>query len=127
VPARGGTAQARRTAAWAERRWFRPVLYTTLEATPIDHDEFREAQRWFDQGLRLVYAFNHLEAQRASERPRVSIRVRDVLLGYRHHAGSIQRPRSDAREGGDTQKHIAHAGSRRGLSEGSLRLEMVER
>src|SRR5206468_3018969 len=24
-----------------------------------------EAQRWFDQGLRLVYAFNHLEAQRA--------------------------------------------------------------
>lgn len=24
-----------------------------------------EAQRWFDQGLRLVYAFNHAEAQRA--------------------------------------------------------------
>src|SRR4051812_27607627 len=24
-----------------------------------------DAQRWFDQGLRLVYAFNHAEAQRA--------------------------------------------------------------
>jgi tetratricopeptide (TPR) repeat protein len=44
----------------------RPVLYDTLgrysykitTASP-------EAQRWFDQGLRLVYAFNHAEAQRA--------------------------------------------------------------
>src|SRR5213083_2890575 len=44
----------------------RPVLYDTLgrysykitTASP-------EAQRWFDQGLRLVYAFNHNEAQRA--------------------------------------------------------------
>ena len=44
----------------------RPVLYDTLgrhsykvtTASP-------EAQRWFDQGLRLVYAFNHHEAQKA--------------------------------------------------------------
>jgi tetratricopeptide (TPR) repeat protein len=44
----------------------RPVLYGALgkysyrvsTASP-------EAQRWFDQGLRLVYAFNHHEAQRA--------------------------------------------------------------
>jgi tetratricopeptide (TPR) repeat protein len=44
----------------------RPVLYDSLgsysyritTASP-------EAQRWFDQGLRLVYAFNHQEAQRA--------------------------------------------------------------
>jgi tetratricopeptide (TPR) repeat protein len=44
----------------------RPVLYGTLgkysyrvsTASP-------DAQRWFDQGLRLVYAFNHHEAQRA--------------------------------------------------------------
>lgn len=43
-----------------------PVLYDSLgrysyritTASP-------EAQRWFDQGLRLVYAFNHHEAQRA--------------------------------------------------------------
>jgi tetratricopeptide (TPR) repeat protein len=43
-----------------------PVLYETLgsysyritTASP-------QAQRWFDQGLRLVYAFNHHEAQRA--------------------------------------------------------------
>ena len=43
-----------------------PVLYDTLGAysyritTSSPH-----AQRWFDQGLRLVYAFNHHEAQRA--------------------------------------------------------------
>jgi tetratricopeptide (TPR) repeat protein len=44
----------------------RPVHYETLgnyshritTASP-------EAQRWFDQGLRLVYAFNHQEAQKA--------------------------------------------------------------
>ena len=44
----------------------RPVLYDSLgnhsyritAATP-------ETQRWFDQGLRLVYAFNHHEAQKA--------------------------------------------------------------
>ena len=43
-----------------------PVLYDSLgnysyritTASP-------QAQRWFDQGLRLVYAFNHNEAQRA--------------------------------------------------------------
>src|SRR5438034_8683015 len=27
-----------------------------------------EAQRWFDQGLRLTFAFNHEEAQRSFER-----------------------------------------------------------
>jgi tetratricopeptide (TPR) repeat protein len=44
----------------------RPVLYNSLgnysyritTASP-------EAQRWFDQGLRLVYAFNHHEAEKA--------------------------------------------------------------
>jgi tetratricopeptide (TPR) repeat protein len=44
----------------------RPVLYDTLgtysyRVTTSSPD----AQRWFDQGLRLVYAFNHQEAQRA--------------------------------------------------------------
>jgi tetratricopeptide (TPR) repeat protein len=43
-----------------------PVLYKTLggysyRITTTSSD----AQRWFDQGLRLVYAFNHAEAQRA--------------------------------------------------------------
>lgn len=46
----------------------RPVLYDSLgtysyritTASP-------QAQRWFDQGLRLVYGFNHHEAQRAFE------------------------------------------------------------
>jgi tetratricopeptide (TPR) repeat protein len=44
----------------------RPVLYDSLgtyshRITTASSD----AQRWFDQGLRLVYAFNHHEAQRA--------------------------------------------------------------
>jgi tetratricopeptide (TPR) repeat protein len=44
----------------------RPVLYESLgtysyRITTASPD----AQRWFDQGLRLVYAFNHQEAQRA--------------------------------------------------------------
>jgi tetratricopeptide (TPR) repeat protein len=43
-----------------------PVLYKTLggysyRITTTSSD----AQKWFDQGLRLVYAFNHAEAQRA--------------------------------------------------------------
>jgi tetratricopeptide (TPR) repeat protein len=43
-----------------------PVLYDSLgsysyRVTTASPD----AQRWFDQGLRLVYAFNHHEAQRA--------------------------------------------------------------
>lgn len=44
----------------------RPVLYDSL-----GNYSYRittgspDAQRWFDQGLRLVYAFNHHEAQRA--------------------------------------------------------------
>src|SRR5437764_73518 len=43
-----------------------PVLYKNLgrhsyTITTASSD----AQRWFDQGLRLVYAFNHQEAQRA--------------------------------------------------------------
>jgi len=50
----------------AAGRGERPVLYDSLgsysyritTASP-------QAQRWFDQGLRLVYAFNHQEAQRA--------------------------------------------------------------
>jgi len=44
----------------------RPVLYNTLGTYSYRiTTSSAEAQRWFDQGLRLVYAFNHLEAQRA--------------------------------------------------------------
>jgi tetratricopeptide (TPR) repeat protein len=44
----------------------RPVLYDSLGSYsyPITVRS-AEAQRWFDQGLRLVYAFNHHEAQKA--------------------------------------------------------------
>jgi tetratricopeptide (TPR) repeat protein len=44
----------------------RPVLYDTLGTYSYGlTTSSRAAQRWFDQGLRLVYAFNHHEAQRA--------------------------------------------------------------
>jgi tetratricopeptide (TPR) repeat protein len=44
----------------------RPVLYDTLGRYSYRiTTASAEAQRWFDQGLRLVYAFNHGEAQRA--------------------------------------------------------------
>jgi len=44
----------------------RPVLYDSLGSYsyPITTAS-PETQRWFDQGLRLVYAFNHHEAQNA--------------------------------------------------------------
>jgi tetratricopeptide (TPR) repeat protein len=43
-----------------------PVLYDSLGrySSPIT-TATPQAQRWFDQGLRLVYAFNHAEGQRA--------------------------------------------------------------
>src|SRR5437867_1045159 len=44
----------------------RPVLYDSLGSYSYRiTTKSPEAQRWFDQGLRLVYAFNHHEAQRA--------------------------------------------------------------
>jgi tetratricopeptide (TPR) repeat protein len=44
----------------------RPVLYDSLGTYSYRITTARpEAQRWFDQGLRLVYAFNHAEAERA--------------------------------------------------------------
>ena len=44
----------------------RPVLYDTLGRYSYTITTTSpEAQRWFDQGLRLVYAFNHAEARRA--------------------------------------------------------------
>jgi tetratricopeptide (TPR) repeat protein len=43
-----------------------PVLYDSLGTYSYRiSTSSPQAQRWFDQGLRLVYAFNHHEAQRA--------------------------------------------------------------
>ena len=42
-----------------------PVLYDSLGSYAYRITATPEAQRWFDQGLRLVYGFNHQEAQRA--------------------------------------------------------------
>jgi len=63
APAGGTTRDLTHAAAPADGR---PVLYDSLgtysyRITTASHD----AQRWFDQGLRLVYAFNHREAERA--------------------------------------------------------------
>ena len=44
----------------------RPVLYDSLGSYSYRiTTASADAQRWFDQGLRLVYAFNHHEAQKA--------------------------------------------------------------
>jgi hypothetical protein len=44
----------------------RPALYDTLgDYSYRITTSSASAQRWFDQGLRLVYAFNHHEAQKA--------------------------------------------------------------
>jgi tetratricopeptide (TPR) repeat protein len=43
----------------------RPVYYDTLGSHSYRITASPEGQRWFDQGLRLLYGFNHLEAQRA--------------------------------------------------------------
>jgi tetratricopeptide (TPR) repeat protein len=44
----------------------RPVLYDSLGNYSYKiTTQSPEAQKWFDQGLRLVYAFNHMEAQKA--------------------------------------------------------------
>jgi len=59
-------AQSSAHGAHAQTAEGRPVLYDTLGSYSYRiTTNSAEAQRWFDQGLRLVYAFNHLEAQRA--------------------------------------------------------------
>ena len=42
-----------------------PVLYDSLGSHSYRITASPPAQRWFDQGLRFVYAFNHNEAQKA--------------------------------------------------------------
>ena len=42
-----------------------PILYNSLGTYTHRVTATPEAQRWFDQGLRLVYGFNHSEAERA--------------------------------------------------------------
>jgi tetratricopeptide (TPR) repeat protein len=61
------TAQSAAHAAHAQSGdGARPVLYDTLGTYSYKiTTNSAEAQRWFDQGLRLVYGFNHHEAQRA--------------------------------------------------------------
>jgi len=72
-----------------------PVLYDSFgtHSYPITTSS-ADAQRWFDQGLRMVYAFNHAEALKAfpAGRSRGS-ELRDVLLGHRPRRGlELQQP-----------------------------------
>jgi tetratricopeptide (TPR) repeat protein len=96
----------------------RPVLYRNLgnysyritTAAP-------EAQRWFDQGLRLVYAFNHAEARRAfSEAARLDPSCAMCSWGLALTEGSnYNSPTDAAREKSalaavrQAQQHAGHA------------------
>ena len=72
-----------------------------------------EAQRYFDQGLRLAYAFNHPEAER-SFRAACGARsgVRHVLVGHGAGAGPQHQP-ADGSRGGGTGVGSAVEGARR--------------
>jgi len=62
----GCSAQRKETAHGAAAAAERPVLYDSLGNYSYRiTTRSAEAQRWFNQGLRLVYAFNHHEAEKA--------------------------------------------------------------
>src|SRR5205823_6241630 len=75
----------------------RAVLYNTLGGYSYRiTTSSAEAQRWFDQGLRLVYAFNHLEAQRPFRRPsarRLTARTPTRCVRSRGNSPTTWRPR----------------------------------
>jgi len=76
----------------------RPVLYDTLGRYSYRITTTSpEAQRWFDQGLRLVYAFNHAEAQRAfREAARLDPRCAMCFWGIAMTEGSNYNSPTDA-------------------------------
>ena len=43
----------------------KPVLYNNLGSLSFKATQQPQAQAWFNQGMRLAFAFNHAEAQRA--------------------------------------------------------------
>jgi tetratricopeptide (TPR) repeat protein len=79
----------------------RPVLYDSLGSYsyPITTTS-TDAQRWFDQGLRLVYAFNHHEAQKAfREAARLDPRCAMCLWGIAMtEGGNYNHPTDGERE-----------------------------
>ena len=69
-PSRAGSSHSVRTLRHARgrvagRRGARTRAERARDAARASHDHAPRAQRFFDQGLRLLYAFNHAEAIRA--------------------------------------------------------------
>jgi tetratricopeptide (TPR) repeat protein len=74
-----------------------PMLYANLGTYSYPISASGEAQRWFDQGLRLVYGFNHAEAQRAfREAARVDPRCAMCYWGLAITEGSNYNSPTDA-------------------------------
>src|SRR6185295_8953174 len=76
-----------------------------------------EAQRWFDQGLRLVYGFNHYEARKAFlEATRVDPRCAMCFWGIAMTEGSNYNSPTDA----DREKAaLAAVRQAQGLAQGA--------
>ena len=102
-PVRRGTAQQHDHAAADDAR---PVTLLEGLGTSVHHPiatRNAEAQKFFDQGLTLIYAFNHEEAIRSFQQGRrARPEVADAALGHRLGARPEHQPRrrSGAREGG---------------------------
>ncbi|HEV8616060.1 MAG TPA: hypothetical protein VGU22_11270 [Methylomirabilota bacterium] len=75
----------------------KPVLYDALGNYSYPITASPEAQRWFDQGLRLVYGFNHYEARKAFlEAARLDPRCAMCFWGISMTEGSNYNSPTDA-------------------------------
>src|SRR3989442_925375 len=75
----------------------RPVHYDSLGSYSYPITASPQAQRWFDQGLRLVYGFNHYEARKAfTEAARLDPRCAMCLWGLAMTEGSNYNSPTDA-------------------------------
>ena len=84
----------------------KPVLYDSLGSYSYPVTAAPEAQRWFDQGLRLVYGFNHYEARKAfREAARLDPRCAMCFWGIAMTEGSNYNSPTDA----DREKAAAAA------------------
>jgi len=123
-----------------------PVLYDSLGSYSYRVSTASpEAQRWFDQGLRLVYAFNHHEAQRAfREAARIDSRCAMCFWGiaiteggnYNHPTdadrekralAAVQEARQRAAGGRPVERALIEALARRHSADPAARREALDR